>query len=111
MAVCGKLQAWLLRLITLPVTKLGWSSDYMTAPFSVCSMSLIGPIVVLFVVILCSGFRLRFNNLFCFITVFVTISVPLYFFKGEVDDPYANRTYVCTLQWHSNSGLSKKKTG
>ena len=38
------------------------------APGNQC---LVGPIMVLFVVFLCSGFRLPFNPLLCFITVFI----------------------------------------
>ena len=51
--------------------------------------------VVLLVVVLCSGFRSPLSPWLCLITVFMIIYFQLWCFTGEVEDPYVDRTYVC----------------
>ena len=57
-------------------------------------------VVVLFVVFLFSGFSSPLSPLLLFITVCL---VSLCCFKDEVEDPYANQTYIC------NSELNQKR--
>ena len=66
---------------------------------------MVGPIVDLFVVFLCSGFRSPLSHMLCFITVFVItcICVSLFCFTDEVDDSYADRTYVCNFATHQKT--------
>ena len=63
-------------------------------------MSVVEPIVALFVIVLCSGFRSPLIPLLCFITVFLIICVALRCFTDEVEDPCADRTYVCNFEQH-----------
>ena len=69
------------------------------------SMSVVGLIVVLFVVFFCPGFRSPLNPLLCFSTVFLIIRVSLWWFTDEVEDPYADQTYICILELHQNLGI------
>ena len=57
------------------------------------SMSVVGLIVVLFVVFLCSGFRS---------TVYLNICVSLRCLTDELEDPYADRSYICNLELDQN---------
>ena len=61
------------------------------------SMCVVGLIVVLFVVFLCSGFRSPLSPLLCFITEFLIICVSLWCFTDETEDPYAEQTYIYNL--------------
>ena len=63
-------------------------------------MSVVWLIGVLFVVFLCSGFRTPLSPLLCFITVFLNICILLWCFTDEVEDLYADCTYICNLESH-----------
>ena len=56
-------------------------------------MSVVGPRMVMFVVLLCSCFRLPSSPLFRFITVLMIICVALRYFRDTVGDPFADRIY------------------
>ena len=57
-------------------------------------MSVVGLIVVQFIVFLCSGFRSPLSHLLCFITVVLIIFVFTVIFHDEVENPYAERTCI-----------------
>ena len=58
------------------------------------SMSVVGLIVVLFVV-LCSGFRSPLSPLHCFMTRDLIICILLWGFTNVAEDRCADRTYIC----------------
>ena len=67
-------------------------------------MSVVRPIIVLFVVTLCSVFISPLSPLLCFITMteITRICVSLCCFTDEVKDTYANCMYVCNLVLNQN---------
>ena len=76
-------------------------------------MSKVGLIVVLLVVFLCFGFSSPLSPLLCFITVVLFIFVSLWCFTAEVENLYADWTYICTfnLELYQNKewGLKQVK--
>ena len=71
---------------------LEWIQQVVTWP----SMYVVGPIVVLFVTFLCSGFKSPLCPLLYFITAIICIS--LWCFTDEMENPYTDQTYVCNLE-------------
>ena len=69
-------------------------------------MSVIGSIVVLFVVFLCSCLRLPLSPSLCIITVFliVIIYISLSCFMDNVEAPMRGE-HVCNLELHQNIGI------
>ena len=57
-------------------------------------MSVVGLIVVMFVVFLCSGFRSPSHPLICFSSVFMIICVSCPCSTDEVENRYADRIYT-----------------
>ena len=53
-------------------------------------MSVVGPIEVLFVVFLSTGFRSPLSPLYGFITAFLILCVSLWRSTDELEDPFAN---------------------
>ena len=66
-------------------------------------MSVVGLIVLLFVVFLCSGFRSPLNPLLCSITVLCCMNFTVMFHRC-VEDSYVDRTYICSLVLNQNWG-------
>ena len=77
------------------------------------SIFVVGPIEVLFVVLLYFHYRSPLSPLLCFITVFVVICVSLWCFANEVEDLCVGQTYFCSFELHQNVRvrLRSSKTG
>ena len=62
------------------------------------SMDVVEPIVVLLVIFLCFVFRSPLSALLCFLSQ--------WFFSDQVEDPYADLTYICNLHQNYRRGVA-----
>ena len=59
---------------------------------------MVGTIVILFVVFMCSGFKAPLKPLLCFIIVLVVLCFPLRCITYEGEGQTVDRTDVCNLE-------------